>query len=83
MRLRCACPFRKRRQLLKNSHMLFAEGGGAGGKNFENPVDPAPARNRQNGNRAQTEAAADFHIHARVVLGIGAILNLAAAQTLP
>src|SRR5271157_344627 len=83
MRLRCARPFRKRRQLLKNSNMLFAEGCGSGGENFENSVDPAPALNRQNGNRAQTEAAADFHIDEQIILGICAMLNFTGAQTLP
>ena len=56
---------------------------GLGGKNFENSVDPAPALNRQNGNRAQTEAAADLHIDEWIVLGIGAMLNFTGAQTLP
>ena len=83
MRLRCACPFRECRKLLQKSNMLFGEGCRLGGKNFENSVDPAPALNRKDGNRAQTKAAADFHIDQRIVLGICAMLNFTGAQTLP
>ena len=34
-----------------------------GGKHLENSVEPAPALYRQDGDRAQTESAADFHVH--------------------
>src|SRR4029077_10265914 len=83
MRLRCACPFRECRKLLKISNTLFGKGCRLGGKNLENSVDPAPALNRQNGNRPQAKAAADFHVDERIILGICAILNFSAAQTLP
>src|SRR6202795_602947 len=83
MRLRCACPFRECRKLLKKKNILFGKGSRPGGKNFENSIDPAPALNRQNGNRAQTKAAADFHIDERIILGIRAMLNFTGAQTLP
>jgi len=79
----CRVTFRQCRQLLKKRNMLFAEGCRAGGKNFENSVDPAPPLNRQNGNRTQTEIATDLRINQWIVLGIGAMLNLPAAQTLP
>ena len=83
MRLRCACPFRECRKLLKKSNILFGKSSRLGGKNFENSVDPAPALNRQNGNRAQTEAAADFYVDERIILGVCAVLNFPGAQTLP
>src|ERR1019366_9631092 len=69
-------------QLLKKSKMLFGEGRRLGGKNLENSVDPAPALNRQDGNRAQTEAAAAFPIDERIILGICAMMNSTGAQTL-
>src|SRR4029077_9558684 len=62
MRLRCACAFREGRKLLKKRNILLGKSSRLGGKNFENSVAPAPALNRQNGNRAQTEAAADFYV---------------------
>src|SRR3984893_14439002 len=83
MRLRCACPFCECRKLLKISNTLFLKGCRLGGKNFETSVDPAPALNRQNGNRPQAKAAADFHVDERIILGICAILNFPGAQALP
>ncbi len=83
MRLRCACPFRERRKLLKKGKILFGEGCGPDGKDFKNSVDPAPALNRQDGNRAHTEAAANFHIDEPIALGIRAMLNFTGAQALP
>src|SRR3984893_14677170 len=83
MRLRCACPFCECRKLLKISNTLFLKGCRLGGKDFENSVDPAPALNRQNGNRPQTKAAADFHVDERIILGICAMLNFTCSQALP
>ena len=83
MRLRCACPFRECRKLLKKSNTLFGKGCRLGRKNFENSVDPAPPLNRQNGNRAQTKAPADFRVDERIILGICSMLNLPGAQALP
>src|SRR6202790_4314320 len=83
MRLRCACPFCECRKLLKISNTLFGKGCRFGGKNFENSVDPAPALNRQNGNRPQAKAAADFHVDERIILGVCAMLNFSGAQALP
>jgi hypothetical protein len=61
--------------------MRFSESCGLGRKHFENSVDPTPPLNRQDRNRAQTKAVADFHIDPRIILGIRAMLNLTGAQT--
>ena len=62
--------------------MAWGEGSGLGGKDLENPIDAAPALNRQGDHRAQAQSPADLDVDAGIVLGIGAMLGLASAQTL-
>ena len=83
MRLRGAGPFRERREMLESSQMRFTKGGGLAGKDLENSIQPPPALNGQNRNRAETKTAADFHVNNRIMLGIAAILHLAGTKTLP
>ena len=82
LQLRYARPFRQYGKFLQKRKMPFSEGRAPGGKNFEDSVDRATAPNRQDGNRTQTEAAADRQIDQRIVLGVSAMLDLSGAQTL-
>ena len=55
--------------------MLFGESRGIGRKDFDKPVRSTPSMNRQNSDGTQANAATDFDIDERIILGIGALLS--------